>query len=143
MSAESLRPVICRNPVSSLETCVKLTMATMCLSAVFQPLTTRHFLSSGFFGFFGSNVYFALRCNLFCLSSSGESPLKPTVASPISAFFATSTAAMLARPALLPSQVVAVTALTTVAAYLGGLAEEEQLAEENKQYNSSMIVPRR
>jgi hypothetical protein len=103
-------------------------MATICLSAVYRPLNLSNLASAGFFGYFGANVYFAIRCNLLCMTS-GESSIIPTIASPSAAFFSASTAAMIARPALPPRHVVLLTGMATLVGYLSGLAEEENLSK--------------
>jgi hypothetical protein len=124
MSAESLRPVPCRDPIASIESCLKISLFTLCLSAAFRPLSARHLCGGAFFGLFGANAYYGIRCSLLC-GESGESQIRAAVAGPVAAFFAFSTAAMIARPTLAVKEVAAATGIATAVGWLAGIAETE------------------
>ena len=129
MSAVSLRPIPCRRPLSTIEDVLHGGLAGLSLGLAFNP-TPRGLLGSTFFAAFGVYNYLVIRCSLLCMSS-GESILRPREASPAAGFFAGSATAFMVRPGLAPPQVLAVTAGSTLIAWMQGLAEEEQLIEEN------------
>ena len=130
MSAESLRPIPCRNPISLIENVARATVGGACLAMSLKPSSI---LSSSFYGGFLMYSYMVIRCNLLCMTN-GESIISPRAAGATAGFFSGSTTAFLFRPALTPPQALALTTASTLFFGLVGLEEEVLLEEENKKH---------
>ena len=129
MSAVSLRPIPCRQPMTMIESVCQGALGGICLGLAYRP---RFLLSATFFTAFGVYNYLLIRCNLLCMTS-GESFLRPKYASPAAAFFASSATAFMYRPGLSLGQVIAVTAVSSALGSILGAEEEVAVEAENTQ----------